>query len=106
MHMNRWALAAILLAGALPVAAQTFGEITGAVVDASGAVVSGATVKVMNAATSLLRQVETNDTGNYTVPFLPPGTYQIRVEKSGFKSATRSDILLQVADSVRVNFNL
>ena len=96
----------LLAAVPLPITAQTFGEITGAVVDSSGAVVSGAIVKVTNNATSQVRQVETNETGNYAVPFLPPGMYQIRVEKTGFKAATRTDVLLQVAGAVRVNFTI
>ena len=96
----------LLAAVQLPIAAQTFGEITGTVVDSSGAVVSGAMVKVTNNATSQVRQVETNETGNYAVPFLPPGMYQVRVEKAGFKTATRTDVLLQVAGSVRVSFTI
>jgi hypothetical protein len=95
-----------LIAVPLPIAAQTFGDITGTLVDSSGAVVSGAIVKATNNATSQVRQVVTNETGNYTIPFLPPGLYQVRAEKDGFKAATRSDILLQVADNVRVNFTL
>lgn len=107
MHaICRILFSALLIVAPLPITAQTFGEITGTLVDSSGAVVSGATVKVTNSATSQVRQVETNEAGNYTIPFLPPGLYQIRVEKVGFKAATRTDVLLQVADSVRVNFTI
>ena len=83
---------------------QTFGEVTGTVSDSSAAIVAGAVVTLINTETSQARKVETNETGNYTIPFVPPGVYQIRVEKPGFKSATRSDVRVQVADSVRVNF--
>ncbi len=86
--------------------AQTFGEITGTVADSTGAVIAGAAVTVTNTGTSVARKVETNETGNFTVPFVPPGNYQIRVEKDGFKSSTRSGVLVQVADSVRVNFTV
>jgi hypothetical protein len=72
-----------LILAATPITAQTFGEITGTVTDSSNAVVAGASVQVTNVATSQVRQVETNDTGNYTVPFLAPGVYQVRVEKPG-----------------------
>src|SRR5207244_12960615 len=71
---------------------------------ASGAVVEGARVIVRNTATSLVREVLTNQTGAYDVPFLVPGSYIVRVEKQGFKSATRSDVLLQVGDVARVDF--
>ena len=107
MHATRSTLClAYLIAAALPLAAQTFGEITGTLVDSSGAVVAGALVKATNNATSQVRQVETNEAGSYTIPFLAPGHYQVRAEKAGFKTATRTDVLLQVADSVRVNFTI
>ena len=52
--------------------AQTFGEITGTVTDANGAVVVGASVTVIGVSTNRIRRVESNQTGNYTVPFLVP----------------------------------
>lgn len=107
MHAVRSTLCLVsLVAVVLPIAAQTFGEITGALVDSSGAVVAGALIKATNNATSQVRQVETNETGSYTIPFLAPGLYQVRAEKVGFRTAMRSDVLLQVADSVRVNFTI
>jgi len=105
MFYSRTLAAAALLAAVGSTAlAQTFGEITGTISDSSGAVVAGAAVTVTNTATSQARKVSTNDTGNFTVPFVPPGSYQIRVEKEGFKTSTRSDVRVQVADSVRMNF--
>src|SRR5215471_10689533 len=86
--------------------AQTFGEFTGTVTDASGAAVAGAAVKVSHAATNQVRQVVTNESGNFTVPFLAPGIYDINVEKEGFKSDTRKQIELQVGAVVRLNFTL
>jgi hypothetical protein len=91
---------------AIPALGQTFGEITGKVTDSSGAVVPSATVTVTNVATSQVRQIETNETGNFTVPFLPPGSYRVQVEKTGFKTAARSDLRLQIADSLRLDFTM
>src|SRR5438067_13715417 len=96
----------VFIASLSPLFAQTYGKITGAVTDASGAVVEGARVVVRNTATSLVREVLTNQTGAYDVPFLVPGAYVVRVEKQGFKSATRSDVLLQVGDVARVDFTV
>ena len=59
-----------------------------------------------NTATSQVREALTNQTGVYDVPFLVPGSYVVRVEKQGFKSATRSDVLLQVGDVARVDFTV
>ena len=93
-----------LALGALPLSAQTFGEITGSVTDSSGAVIAGAKVTVTNAATNVSREVETNASGNYTVPFLNPGIYNLKAELEGFKTATVTDRQVQVGDVQRVNF--
>ena len=102
MKTTRTLLLAFLLA--LPALAQTFGEITGTITDSTSGVVAAAKVTVTNTGTRQTRQADTSDAGSYTIPFLAPGMYQVRVEKQGFKSATRSDVQVQVADSVRVNF--
>jgi hypothetical protein len=86
--------------------AQTYGEITGTVTEPTGAVVVGATVSVTNVSTNQTRQAHTNQTGNYTVPFLTPGVYDIRTELSGFKAATRNGVDLQVGDVARIDFPL
>src|SRR5436189_3444027 len=87
----------ILLAAAAPqLFAQNFGEITGTVADSSGAVIAGAAVSVTNTATNQVRRTTTNDTGAYSAPVLVPGTYDIRVENTGCKVATRRNVDLQV----------
>ena len=48
----------------------------------------------------------TGDNGNYTVPLLPPGPQECRVEKKGFKSAVRSGINLEVGQEAVVNLRL
>ncbi|MBM3728733.1 MAG: carboxypeptidase regulatory-like domain-containing protein [Acidobacteria bacterium] len=54
--------------------AQTFGEITGKVRDASGVVVAGAPVTITNLATGGERKATTNDAGLYSFPALPPAS--------------------------------
>ncbi len=88
----------------LPATAQTFGEITGTVTDSTGAVIGGAGVTVTNTATGVARRVQTNAVGNYNVPFLNPGTYDITAESQGFKTATAAGRVIQVGDVARVNF--
>src|SRR6266568_856016 len=96
----------VLACSAWSLRAQTFGEITGTVTDATGAVVVGASVTVTNLSTNQIRRVETNRTGNYTVPFLVPGIYNVQAENAGFKTATRSNVDLQVETVARINFPL
>ncbi len=85
---------------------QTFAEITGTITDSTGAVVPGATVSVINSQTNQERRVESNESGNYTVPFLVPGGYSTKVQHGGFKGSVRSGIRLQVGDVARVDFVL
>ena len=96
----------ILAMAALPLSAQTFGEITGTVEDTTGAVVVGAAVSISNTATGQVREVQTNEAGNYTVPFLAPGVYDAEAEIEGFKVASRRGIILQVGDVARLDFSL
>ena len=83
---------------ALVVSAQTFrGTILGTVTDPNGAVVPGAKVTVKNTSTGLERSTTTDDDGNYTVPELPIGPYEVRVEQSGFVSPLISNVIVGVA---------
>jgi hypothetical protein len=82
------ALFCLLAYSAWPLWAQTLGEITGTVKDPTGAEVVGASVTV-NVSTNQIRLVEINRTGNYTVPFLAPGIYNVQAETVGFRTATQ-----------------
>ncbi len=104
MSASTRVLAFLLLAGVSPLLAQTYGVITGSVTDTSSAVIEGAAVRISNTATGLVREVLTNQTGTFDVPFLVPGSYVVRVEKQGFKAASRTNVLLQVGAVVRVDF--
>ena len=90
----------------LPASAQTFGEITGQVADASGAMIPGAAVTVTNTGTNAVRTSVTNSSGLYSFPALVPGMYRVKVEASGFKSVTRTEIELQVQQTARIDFSL
>jgi hypothetical protein len=100
----RLVLACLLLTASL--SAQTFGSLTGDVKDASGAVVAGAAITVRNTSTNGVRNATTNEDGVYSIPALVPGLYEVKAEKSGFKSASRANVELQVQQAARVDFNL
>ncbi|MCC7175177.1 MAG: carboxypeptidase regulatory-like domain-containing protein [Bryobacterales bacterium] len=84
---------------------QTFGTITGAVRDPSGAVVPNANVTVVNTSTNAVRNTTTNTEGIYAFPALVPGPYEVRVETAGFRTAT-SRLELQVQQTARVDVSL
>ena len=86
--------------------AQTQGEITGEVTDASGGTVVGAVVTVTNPQTNFTRGATTNTVGNYVFPALLPGVYNVRVEAKGFQAEIRSGVELQVQQTARIDFQL
>ena len=83
--------------------AQTQGGISGLVTDSSGAAVPGATVTVTNTATRGTRNTTTNGEGLYAFPGLPPGSYQVKVELQGFKTAEIRAFKVDVQQTVRVD---
>ena len=87
--------------------AQTFrGTILGTVTDQSGAVVSGATVKVKNVNTGQERTTQTSADGTYTVSELPIGAYNVSVTQSGFETSVTSNVGVDVAGERRVDVSL
>ena len=82
---------------AAPLLAQSDrGTITGVVRDASGMVVPGAEVRIVNEATGITGSTVTSESGNYTLPILPIGAYTITVQHAGFKTYVRNAVPVQV----------
>jgi len=101
------AIGVLLGLGASPVFSQTVsGSIVGTVKDTSGGVVPKANVAVINQATNVRQETATNHLGDYEVPFLPIGTYVVRVSLTGFQTVVREGIVLRVDDTVRVDVTL
>ena len=88
-------LAAVLAiaAGALPAAAQVlYGTVVGNVQDPSGAVVAGATVTITSKETGQAREVVTSEAGDYSIPNLLPGIYDVKVTRQGFTTFTKTNV--------------
>ena len=81
-------------------------QMTGIVTDASGAVVPGAKIDVIEIDTGLHSDAATNSAGNYVIANLKPGNYKIAVRKQGFTTQTRDDINLVVSQVARLDFTL
>ena len=100
-----------LLALALVCACAAFsqavdGTIVGTVTDASGGVVPGARVTLTEVNTGILHTGETNSSGTYSFPNLPPGTYAVAVEMAGFKKGVRTGVILEANTSPRADLKL
>jgi hypothetical protein len=99
-------LGVILLGSGLVFGQGFSAAISGSVRDASGAVIPQATVTVRNTETGLTRITETGANGNYSLPSLPVGPYELTVEKPGFRQLVRSGITLSVAQEAVLNLTL
>ncbi len=82
------------------------GSIVGTVHDGTGAVVSGATVTVTNVGTGVVSTRTTNDSGDYEVPALRVGQYNVVITHEGFSPANATDITVSVASRQRIDLTL
>jgi hypothetical protein len=80
--------------------------LTGTITDPSGAVVPKARVTVHNEGTNTSRDAESNEDGDYTVAFLPPGRYSVSVESAGFHQSIIHGVNVDVDQTVRLDFTL
>jgi hypothetical protein len=107
MKIMRRVLFAYLVATSTPLTAQTIrGALTGTVTDASGAIVPGATVTATNQDTGISDSSVSNAQGSYTFPLVQPGRYQIAAELQGFKKYLRDGVVVEVAQTTRVDISL
>jgi hypothetical protein len=103
----RIAVAAIIIGFSLGVLAQApTATLVGRVTDSSGAVIPGAAVAVRNVDTNELRAATSSADGNFAVPQLLPGMYEVVTEKGGFKKAVRHEVELLVGQVLRLEFVL
>jgi hypothetical protein len=70
------------------------GSISGTVKDKTGAIIPGAAVTIDNPANAVTQTSTTNEAGTFVFPLVPPGTYTITVENSGFKKYEKSNVVL------------
>jgi hypothetical protein len=103
---NLFFATAVVLFVACSLHAQTFGEITGRVTDATGAVVPGVSVTLTNVNNNAARNTITAEAGGYTFPSVAPGSYRMKAELPGFRRAATDQFEVQVQQTVRLDFTL
>src|SRR5947207_572457 len=82
------------------------GTISGEVRDASGSVMPGVTVTVLNTGTNVSKAVTTGPSGTYRVPFLIFGTYTVTAELPGFKTSRAENVQVSTSEEARVDLTL
>lgn len=91
----------------VPLSAQLDrGTVTGVITDPSGAVIPGVQISIRNTATSATYRSSSNEAGQYTVPNLPVGDYQLIFDSSGFKKLIRSGVAVGVGAVLRVDVQM
>ena len=107
LHHLKYLFVLALLLGVLP--HRALGQqatIVGTVTDPSGALVPNVTLTITHIDTGTTHSFSTNEAGQYVAPDLQIGHYNIKASAAGFKAAEQKDIVLNVGDRVRVDFQM
>jgi hypothetical protein len=94
------------LASSSVLAQSSKGIVAGTVTDPSGAVVGGATIKIINKATNVSRETKSSSDGNYRLDAVDPGSYKIDVSATGFKTISRDDVIVEAAQANTIDVAL
>src|ERR1700680_4748550 len=106
MRMVNLAVLFVLCSAGPLYAQSTSATLTGYITDPSKAVIADAKVIAINIGTDIRYEAKSDNAGSYYITNLPPGTYRIEVEKAGFKTAVKSDVVLHVQDTLAINFEM
>src|SRR5690242_11411525 len=91
-------VALLLVTSSVSKAQTTTAQISGTVIDPQGLALANATVTVREQSTGDSRTTTTDATGNFVFPALVPGTYQLQVEASGFKTLQQTGLQLSASE--------
>lgn len=107
MRVRPVLLALLLCFVGYMVSAQEFrATLTGRVTDPTGAILPDAAITVINTATGARVQTKSDKTGQYTTPFLLPGSYSIRVTMQGFRTYEHKNLTLQTGAKVQEDIQM
>lgn len=99
-------VAVFLVLCAVTLRAQDIQQFNGHVVDSTGAVIPHAQVVIKNQSTGAIVKTETNGSGYYASTYLQPDPYTISISAKGFETQQKTDVQLQVDQSITLNFTL
>ncbi len=101
-----WLVAFAVLTATRLASAQATSTFNGRVLDQGDAVLPGVTVTATNTSTGVMRTTVTNDEGQYSLPGLEPGVYDVRTELAGFSTAVRERVTLILNTTIMLDFRL
>src|SRR5579863_4237079 len=94
------AAAGFFLLAVMGTAQEFRGTVLGRVTDPSGSVVPQVAITITNQDTQAKYGAVTNGDGNFSVPFVTPGTYTVSVEAPGFKAIARPGVIVRIDDRI------
>src|SRR5215813_9719834 len=106
MHRLACALIVVAFSACVVYAQSTNASVTGRITDPSNAVIVDARVVAITSGTDVRYENRTNSSGQYFLANLPPGTYRIEIEKTGFKRLIKPDVVLHVQDALEINLEM
>lgn len=96
----------LALLTALLHAQSTNASLSGRITDPSQALIVGAKVAAVSEGTNVRYETTTNTSGEYYLTNLPPGTYRLEIEKTGFKKLIKPDVILHVQDAPAIDLQM
>jgi hypothetical protein len=101
----------LCLAGLIALSASLAGQtpsanVVGRVTDPTGSIVPGASIKITNVDTNISQQALSNQAGDFTIPYLPPGRYSLEASAAGFRTYRHSEFTLVVDQALRLDIPL
>jgi len=99
-------LCALLACCTIAVAQSERGTIRGTVQDPSGSAIAGVNVVAISAGTGVQTATVTTSAGNYNIPQLPPGEYQVRAQHPGFRTLLRENVTVEVGSVIALDLKL
>src|SRR4029078_862018 len=106
MSASTWRIALSAITCSVLFAQNNSGTIQGTVRDSQEAAIPAASVTVTNVSTGVAKTVPVTQSGEYTAPFLMPGTYNVSAQAAGFKQTTEAGITLRVSDRLVIDIHL
>src|SRR5437016_7629431 len=99
-------LICLVLTSSTTLWAGTTGSISGTIKDPTGALVAGAMVTAINLAQGVQTRSVTDGNGQYTIPSLPVGRYDLQIEAQGFRSEKRTGLVIDADSALRADVSL
>ena len=87
-------------------AQSTNGSLSGRIADPSKAVIADAKIAAISVSSNFRYEATTSASGEYYLASLPPGSYRLEIEKSGFKKLIKPDVVLHVQDALGIDFEM